>query len=140
MRTPGVIPFDPLSNGGTSFGEAAEVVQPDTLLLETAKEALDEAILLGRIGRNELLAQPVIATGGAKAPALEDKSIVTAYYRCRTFRAHSAEARQASLLERPLGFLGTTAQREFIAGHLPIVTVDNRSKMAPAVSSTGNVR
>jgi hypothetical protein len=50
MRTPGVVPFDPLSNGGASFGEAAEVVQPDALLFETAKEALDEAILLGRKG------------------------------------------------------------------------------------------
>src|ERR1700728_3499982 len=140
MRTPGVVPFDPFSNGAASFGEAAEVVQPNALLFETSKEALDETILLGRIGRNELLAQPVIATGGAKAPALEDKSIVTAYYRCRTFRAHSAEARQASLLERPLGFPGTTAQREFIAGHFPVVTINNRREMAPAVSSRGNVR
>ena len=82
MRTPGVVPFDPLSNGGASFGEAAEVVQPDALLFKTTKEALDEAILLGRIGRNELLAQPVIAASGAKAPALEDESVVSANYRC----------------------------------------------------------
>ena len=70
MRTPGVVPFDPLSNGGASFGEAAKVVQPDAFLLETAKEPLDETIWLRRIGRNELLAQPVIVAGGAKAPAL----------------------------------------------------------------------
>src|SRR5580698_5472513 len=102
MRASGVIPFDPLSDGGASFGEAAEVVQPDALLLETTKEALDEAVLLWRVWRNELLTQPVIAAGGAKAPTLEDESIVTAYYRCRTFRAQSAEARETGLLERPL--------------------------------------
>src|ERR1700728_44443 len=136
MRTPGVVPFDPFSNGAASFGEAAEVVQPNALLFETSKEALDETILLGRIGRNELLAQPVIAAGGAKAPALEDESIVAAYYRCRTFRAESAEARQTGLLERPLGFPGATAQREFIAGHFPVVAINNRREMAPSVSST----
>ena len=81
MRTLGVVPFDPLSNGAASFGEATEVVQPHALFLETSKEALDEAILLGRIGRNELLAQPVIAAGGAKAPALEDEAVIAANYR-----------------------------------------------------------
>ena len=127
----GVVPLDPLSNGGASFGEAAEVVLPDALLFETAKEAFDEAVLLGGIGRNELLAQPVIAAGGAKAPALEDESIIAAHHRGRTVGAQRAEARQAGLLERPLGFLGATAQGELIAGHFAIVTIDNRGQMAP---------
>ena len=73
--------FDPLGNGDPSFGEAAEVMQPDALLLETPKEALDEAILLWRLRCNELLTQTVIATRGAKAPALEDESVVAANYR-----------------------------------------------------------
>jgi hypothetical protein len=72
VRASVVVPFDPLSNGGASFGETAEVVQPDALLFKTTKEALDEAVLLGRIGCDEFLAQPVIAASGAKAPALED--------------------------------------------------------------------
>src|ERR1700722_3457970 len=97
VRTPGVVPFDPLGNGSAGVGEAAEVMQPDALLLETPKEALDEAVLLWRVGCNELLTQPVIAASGAKAPALEDESIVTAYYRCRTFRHRAPKrARQAS--------------------------------------------
>jgi hypothetical protein len=54
MRASGVVPLDPLVNGSASFGEAVEVVQPDALLLETTKEALDEAVLLWRIGCNEL--------------------------------------------------------------------------------------
>src|SRR5580693_2167039 len=139
MRTPGVVPFDPLGNSGASFGEAAEIVQPDALLFKATKEALDETILLRRIGRNEFLTEPVIAAGGAKAPALEDESIVTTYYRCRTFRSQRAEACQAGLFERPLGFPGATTQGEFVAGHFPVMTVDNRGEMAPAVSSTWNV-
>ena len=81
MRAPGVVPLNPLSNGGASFGEAAEGMEPDALLLETTKEALDEAILLWCIGCNELLTQPVIAASGAKAPALEDEPVVAPNYR-----------------------------------------------------------
>jgi hypothetical protein len=51
------------------FSEATEVVLPDTLFLEAAKEVFNEAVLLGCIGRDELLAQAGIAAGGAKTPA-----------------------------------------------------------------------
>lgn len=56
MRALGVVPFDPLSNGSAGFDEAAEVALPDTLLLESVKEASDDSVLLGRVGSDELLA------------------------------------------------------------------------------------
>jgi hypothetical protein len=40
-----------------------------TLFLEAAKEAFDEALLLGCIERDKFLAQTGIAAGGAKTPA-----------------------------------------------------------------------
>ena len=75
----GVVPFDPLSNGGAGFGEAGEVMLPDTLLFEATKEAFDEAVLFGSIRRDELLAQAVIAASGVKTPALKDEAIL---FRC----------------------------------------------------------
>lgn len=66
MRRPGVVPFDPLSSSGASFGEGAKGMQLDGLFLETKEGALDETILLGSIGRDELLAQAVIAASGAE--------------------------------------------------------------------------
>ena len=71
-----LIPFNPLSNGGAGFGEAGEVMLPGALFLEAAKEAFDEALLFGSVGRDELMAQAVIAAGGAKTPALKNQSIV----------------------------------------------------------------
>ena len=112
VRTAGVVPLNPLSNGAPSFGEAAKVMQPDTLLFKTTKEALDETILLRRIRRNELLAQPVIAASGAKAPALKDESVIATNYRRWTLRAQRAEACEAGLFERQLGFSGATTQGE----------------------------
>ena len=64
VRIAGVGPFGPLGNGGASFDEAGEVAQPDALLLEAAKKALDETIWPGRKGRDEFPAQPPIAAGG----------------------------------------------------------------------------
>ena len=77
----GVIPFDPVSNSCAGFGETGEVTLPDTLLFEATKEAFDEAVLFGRVGCDELLAQTVIAAGGAKTPALKDESVVASDYR-----------------------------------------------------------
>src|ERR1700722_4740135 len=53
----GVIPFDPVSNSDAGFGEAGEVMLPDTLLFEATKEAFDEAVLFGGVGCDELLRQ-----------------------------------------------------------------------------------
>src|SRR5271157_748790 len=83
MRALAVVPIDPASDGGARLSEIAEVVLPDALLFEAAKEALDEPILLRRIGRDELLAQAIVAAGGAKAPALKDQPIVAAHHRGR---------------------------------------------------------
>ena len=41
----GVVPFNPLSNGGAGFGET---MLPDAFFFEAAKEAFDEALLFGR--------------------------------------------------------------------------------------------
>jgi|SRR6516225_4908342 len=52
----GIIPVNPLSNGSTGFDEAGEIMLPDAFLLEATKETFDDAVLLGRVGGDELLA------------------------------------------------------------------------------------
>jgi hypothetical protein len=86
----GVVPLDPLSNGSSRLGEAGEIMLPDS---ETAKEALHDAVLLGCIGRDELLAQTRVAAGGAKAPAPEDQAVGATHHRCRAVGAQRTEAR-----------------------------------------------
>jgi len=81
VRPLGFVPMDPLSNGSAGLGKVVEVVLPYTLLLEAAKEPLDDSVLLGRTGCDELLAQVIVTAGGAKAPALEDQPIVAAHHR-----------------------------------------------------------
>jgi hypothetical protein len=58
FRSPArAVPFDPVNNSGAGFAEAGEVMLPDTLLFEAAKEAFDEAVLFGGVGCDELLRQ-----------------------------------------------------------------------------------
>src|SRR6516164_4075280 len=64
------------------------------------------SFLFGRVRSDELLAQPIIAaSGGAKAPALEDQAVVTAHRRRRTIRTERAEPRQTCFLEGAFSFL-----------------------------------
>src|SRR5947209_8241476 len=139
MRPFGVVPLDPSSNCGACFREGLEVALPHTLLLEATKEALDNAVLFGRIGSDEFLPQAIIAAGGPKAPALENQPVIAANHRGRTIRTQSAKARQAGLLKRALGFLRTAAQSELKTGDFAVVAIDYCSQVTPTISSARDV-
>ena len=44
---------------------------PDALFLGGLEEALDEAVLLGRIGRDELLSKPIVPAGSSETMGVE---------------------------------------------------------------------
>src|SRR5262245_38522518 len=73
-----VVPADPRGQLTPRVVEAGEVVLPDTFFLQAAEEALDDAVLLWRVGRDELLGEPVVATRCPKPPALVDQAVVRA--------------------------------------------------------------
>ncbi len=52
-----VVPADPLRDRPARVREAGELMLPDTLFFETAKEPFDDPVLLRRVRRDELLAQ-----------------------------------------------------------------------------------
>jgi hypothetical protein len=110
----GVVPFDPLSNGGASFAEAGEVMLPDALFFEAAEKAFDEAVLFGGVGCDEFLPEAVISPLSERTTG-------------RARGAQGAEARQAGLFEGAFGFLGAAAQGEFKAVYFAVVTIDNCS-------------
>src|SRR5215813_14283293 len=101
-----VVPADPRPQLAPSVLEAEEVVLPDTFLLRAAEKALDDPVLLGRIGGDELLGEPIVPTRRPEAPTLIDQAIVGADDRRGPHRAQRAEPVQARLLERPLSLLG----------------------------------
>lgn len=66
MRPGVVVPLDPLKDGCTGFRERIEVVLPSAFLLERTEKALDDTILLRRVGRNEFLRETAILSVGGK--------------------------------------------------------------------------
>src|SRR5689334_22260913 len=140
MRAPLIVPADPPPHGATGLDEAGEALLPDALFLQTAEEALDHPVLLRRVRRDELLAQPVVATRGPKPPALEDQAVVAADYGCGAIGPQRAEAINAGFLERAFGLLRATPSSRLVAHDLPIVAVDDRGEVSPAVHAAVDVR
>ena len=105
MGTGGVVPLDPPAHGSLRLPETPEVRLPGALLFQAAEEPLDQAILLGRIGRRELLPEPVVPAGLTKAATLEDESVVAPNYRRGSIGTERPKATDAGLLERSLRLL-----------------------------------
>jgi hypothetical protein len=114
-------------------------VLPDALFLEGAEEALDQAVLLGGVGRDELLAEAVVPAGGPEAAGLEDQPVVGADHWGGPRRAKGPEATNARLLDGSLGFLGPPPQGKLEADDLAVVAVDHGGQVGPAVLAAGDV-
>lgn len=77
----GVVPLDPPRHGSLRLPETPEVRLPGALLFQTAEEPLDQTVLLGRIGRRELLPEPVVPARLTEAATLEDEAVVAPDHR-----------------------------------------------------------
>ena len=131
MRTPGIVPLDPLPDRRFCLCEAMKAMLPNALLFQTAEESLDNPVLLGGIGGLELLGQPVVATSRPKPPALEDQPVVAAHHRGFAGGPQSSKASDAGLLDGSFGLLRSTPQSELLAHQFPIVTVDHPNQVGP---------
>ena len=93
-----VVEADPATDRAAGLLEGLERVLPDALFFQASEEAFDHPILLGGVGRDDLLGEAVIATGRAEASALEDQAVVRTYDRCFAGRSQRPKPSQAGLL------------------------------------------
>ena len=73
-----VVPVHPVPNDPPRLLKRLERVLPDALFFQTPKEPLNQPILFRRIGRNELLLQPIVSTSLAKPMTLENQPVIAA--------------------------------------------------------------
>lgn len=102
-----VVPVQPVPNDSSRLLERLERVLPDTLLLQASKEPLNDPILFRRIGRDELLLQPIVSTGLAKSATLENQPVIAAEDR-RPSWPERAEALETGGFDGAFGFLRPT--------------------------------
>ena len=138
VRPTGVVPDEPSSEALLRVCKIVKLMLPDTFLLETAEEAFDDAILLGRIRRDEFLGQPIIAARRPEPATLKDQPIVTANDRHGALWAQCPESMQARGFQGPFRLFGSAAQGELIANDFAIMAINHRGQMRPAIGATGN--
>ena len=131
---------DPLTDGRSRVRERGEVVLPDALLFEATEEAFDEAVLLRCVGGDELLAEAVVAAGGAKAAGGEDEPVVAPHGRRHAFGTQGTEALQAGVFESSFCLSRPTTEAELVADDGAVVAVDDSRQVTPAVGTTEDVR
>ena len=73
-----VAPVNQVSNDPPRLLKRLERVLPDALFFETPKKPFNHPILFRRIGRDELLLQPIVSTGLAKPTTLEHQPVIAA--------------------------------------------------------------
>ncbi len=75
MTSAVVIEADPVSDDPRSMLDALEAVAVNALLLERPDDALDHAVLLGAVRRDELLLQAVTSDQRREVAAGEDQIV-----------------------------------------------------------------
>ena len=139
MRALFVVPPQPVSNDPPRLLKSLEGVLPDTFLFETPKELFGDPILFRCVRRDECLLQPIVSTGLPEPTALKDQPIVVAEDRC-VRRTQGPKSLQARRFDRPFHLFRPTAQGELVGHHFPIVTINHRRQMRPAILSTLTMR
>ncbi len=76
MRATVVVEGNPVTDVAHRMLDGFETVAMHVLLLQRADEAVDHAVLLGTVGRDELLFQAVAADKGGEVVAGEDQPVV----------------------------------------------------------------
>jgi hypothetical protein len=93
VRSALVVPLNLVPNERPRLLKYLEDVLPNTLLLETSKEPLNDPVLFRRIRRDEFLLEPIMSTRSAKTPTLEKETVVTPKDR-RLYRSQRPEPRK----------------------------------------------
>ncbi len=113
---------------------------PGALLLQAAKESLDETVLLRGVRRDELLFQSVVSARATKPADLKDEAVVLANDGRVSGWPQSSEPADTRLLECPLGFSSASSECELIADDLAVIAIDDGGQVCPAVTTARDMR
>lgn len=100
MRAPVVVEADRVPDRACGVPDAVEALAVDALILQRPDEALDNAILLRAVRRDELLLQPVAADQRRIAPRCQDEAVVGSKQELLRHLPERAEPADQSMLQR----------------------------------------
>ena len=115
--------------------DAVEALAVDALLLDRPDDALDHAVLLRAVGRDELLLQPVASDKGGIAVRGEDQAVVGPQQKLLGNLAQGAEPVDQGVFQGTRGRSGLSRPRQMPAQKLAGVAVDDQSERRPAITA-----
>ena len=98
--------YDPPADGCLLLRNATEALQPDALILHRSEHPFDNSVLFRRIGRDELLTQPIILHHLSVRSGHEDQPIVAAKRQLDLDSRLWTEAADQGVLKSRFGHLG----------------------------------
>jgi hypothetical protein len=100
MRAPGVVKANPVANDPASMLQGLEPIPVHALLLQGPDHALDHAVLLWAVRRDEFLLDAIAAHLGRIATTGEDQTVIGAKQERRGYAAKRSIPGDQSLLQR----------------------------------------
>ena len=133
LRTPVIIELDLVGDDphGVLLGRGAMTMY--TWFLQGPDDALDPAVLLRTVRRDELLFQPIDSDQVAVMPAGEHQAIVGSQQERLRHSSQRAIARDQGLLQRRGSRGGLAAPGELPAEQFPAISIDHQCQRQPAV-------
>lgn len=95
-----VVPADPVRNHSAGVLQGFEPVAMHTLILERTNHALDHPVLLGTVGRDELLLQAIAFDQGRVAAAGKYQAVIGPQQEWMLDLAQASIPRDQGLLQR----------------------------------------
>lgn len=135
-----VVGVDPCPQLEPRVLDGREAVAPAELFLERLGEALAQAVLLRRVGRDVFLLESVVLDHCTVLARTEDQAVVVTQQHAGRRTAESAETAEEGFLEGAFGGLGSPGALKGVAEHFPGTTVDDRDEDTPAILATVDER
>jgi hypothetical protein len=133
-----VIDDDPVVDGACRVLDAVEALAMGALFLLRTDDALDHAVLLGAMRRDELLLQSVASNQRSIAPTGEDQAVVGSQQELPRPLAEHAEPVDEGMLESAGSGSGLAGSRQLPAQKLTGVAVNDQSRRGPAVAASSD--
>ena len=129
-----VVPTDPIRNHAAGVLRGFEPVAMHALVLERANYALDHPILLGAVGRDELLLQAVAFDQGRVAATGKYQAVIGPQQEWMLDLAQAPITRDQGLLQRRFSRLGSAAAAQVPTQQFTAVAVDHQGQRGPPIA------
>ncbi len=135
MRPFRVVVPNPGSDDTLGLGQGLKPVLPDALFLQALDEPLHDAVLLRRVGRDELLGQTVASDGVRVALAGEDQAVVASQDDRLRGSSQMPETVDQRFFKGSFRCFGMAPGGEAPAQKFPAPAVDHKGQVTPLVPS-----